>query len=156
MRLGVRALIAAGYAVLAVNPLQLCVMTARLANGKKALTPRLIRSVGGEERPSGADVPDLPYPEAHLDRVRAGMAAVANDVTGTGFRNSQLGLGYVKMAGKTGTAQVRNYCGGGRGNAGIAWALRDHAWYVAFAPVENPRYAISVLVQHGTARGGGS
>jgi penicillin-binding protein 2 len=147
---------AIGQGALAVNPLQLCVMTARLANGKKALNPRLIRSIGGKELPSGADVPDLPFPKEHLDRVRAGMAAVANDVTGTGYRNSQLGLGPIKMAGKTGTAQARSYKGGGRGNVGIAWALRDHAWYVAFAPFDAPRYAIAVLVQHGTAKGGGS
>jgi penicillin-binding protein 2 len=147
---------AIGQGALAVNPLQLCVMTARLANGKKALNPRLIKSIGGKELPSGADVPDLPFPQEHLDRVRAGMAAVANDVTGTGYRNSQLGLGPIKMAGKTGTAQARSYKSGGRSNTGIAWALRDHAWYVAFAPFDAPRYAIAVLVQHGTAKGGGS
>ncbi|MDP3660127.1 penicillin-binding protein 2 [Phenylobacterium sp.] len=147
---------AIGQGALAVNPLQLAVMTARLANGRKALNPRLIRSIGGVETPSGAEAPDLPFSQEHLDMVRGGMAAVANDVTGTAYRASQLGLGEIKMAGKTGTAQARSYGSGGRGNAGIAWRLRDHAWFVAFAPFDAPRYAMSVLVQHGTAGGGGA
>lgn len=145
---------AIGQGALAVNPLQLAIMTARLANGRKALTPRLVQKVGDDVLPSGAEVPDLPFPREHLDRVRAGMAAVANDVTGTAYRNSQLGLGPIMMAGKTGTAQVRNYGGGSRKSRDVDWSLRDHAWFVAFAPYDDPRYAISVLVQH--AEGGGS
>ena len=62
-------------------PLQLAVMTSRLANGRKALNPRLIKSVGGVERPSGAAVPDLPFSQEHLAISSAGgMMAVANDV----------------------------------------------------------------------------
>ena len=78
------------------------------------------------------------------------MAAVT-DVGGTGFRNSQLGLGPLKMAGKTGTAQVRNYGSGSRKSN--VWRLKDHGLFVAFAPLDNPRYAISVIVQHGVAGG---
>jgi penicillin-binding protein 2 len=54
------------------------------------------------------------------------------------------------MAGKTGTAQSHSYKGG-RGAYGAQgeWALRDHAWFVAFAPYDEPRYALSVLVEHG-------
>lgn len=141
-----------GQGALSVNALQLAVYTARLANGRKKLDPRLIKSVGGVERPSGAAVDDLPFPKDHLDRVRAGMAAVT-DLGGTGYRNSQLGLGPLKMAGKTGTAQVRNYGSGGRSSVGIAWSKRDHGLFVAFAPIDNPRYSISVIVQHG--EGGG-
>jgi penicillin-binding protein 2 len=63
-----------GQGALAVNALQLAVYTARLANAKKAINPRLIKSVGGVERPSGADVPDLPFAAEHLQRVRAGHA----------------------------------------------------------------------------------
>ncbi len=54
-------------------------------------------------------MPDLPFPPEHLEYRRGGMEAVANDVRGTAYRQSQLGLGDVKMAGKTGTAQVRSY-----------------------------------------------
>ncbi|HEX8233430.1 MAG TPA: penicillin-binding protein 2 [Caulobacteraceae bacterium] len=143
---------AIGQGYLNVNALQLCVMASRLANGRKALMPRLIKSVGGVERPAGSAVPDLPLPKAHLDIVRAGMAAVANDVSGTAYRQSQLGLGPVKMAGKTGTAQVRAYGAGSRKSAGVAWKLKDHNLFVAFAPYDAPRYACAIIVQHG---GGG-
>jgi penicillin-binding protein 2 len=55
------------------------------------------------------------------------------------------------MAGKTGTAQSHNYSGGVQGQHGAkgAWATRDHAWFIAFAPYDDPRYALSVLVEHG-------
>lgn len=139
-----------GQGALTVNALQLAVYTARLANGRTRLEPRLIRSVGAAARPSGATAPPLPFPREHLDRIRAGMAAVT-DVGGTGYRNSQLGLGDIRMAGKTGTAQVRNYGGGARKSA--VWRLKDHGLFVAFAPIDEPRYAISVIVQHG--EGGG-
>jgi len=140
---------AIGQGYLQVNCLQLAVMTARLANRDyKALNPRLIKSVGGKERPRGSDAPDLPFAREHIDRVRAGMAAVT-DVGGTGYRASQLGLGDILMAGKTGTAQVRNYDSGGSRGKGGTWGLRDHGLFVAFAPIDAPRYAIAVIVQHG-------
>jgi penicillin-binding protein 2 len=54
------------------------------------------------------------------------------------------------MAGKTGTAQTHGYTGGhGANGAQGEWAQRDHAWFVAFAPYDDPRYAMSVLVEHG-------
>src|SRR5690606_1179905 len=112
-----------GQGALTVNPLQLCVMTARLANGKKALNPRLIKSVGGKDLPPGSQAPDLPFPRDHLDIVRGGMQAVANDRSGTAYRASQLGLGPVLMAGKTGTAQSRGYkAGESRKGSSMAWA----------------------------------
>jgi penicillin-binding protein 2 len=139
-----------GQGYLNVNALQLCVMVSRLANGKKALNPRLVKSIGGKELPSGAAVPDLPFSHEHLEIVRGGMNAVANDVSGTAYRQSQLGLGDVKMAGKTGTAQTRNYGSGSRKSN--VWALKDHNLFIAYAPYEAPRYALSVIIQHG---GGG-
>ncbi|WP_091738039.1 penicillin-binding protein 2 [Phenylobacterium immobile] len=137
-----------GQGMLTVNCLQLAVMTARLANGKKALNPRLVRSIGGIDQPSGAEAPDLPYSAEHIAYVRGGMAAVT-EIGGTGYRNSQLGLGDILMAGKTGTAQVYSYKAGmPRGQSG-PWRLRDHGLFVAFAPIDRPRYAIAVIVQHG-------
>jgi len=117
---------AIGQGYLQVNCLQLAVMTARLANGVKALNPRLIRSVGGQERPEGSVAPTLPFAAEHIQYVREGMAAVT-EVGGTAFRASQLGLGDILMAGKTGTAQVRNYDkGGSRGKGGV-WHCRGRA-----------------------------
>ncbi len=139
-----------GQGYVAVNALQLAVMTARLANGKKALNPRLIKSVGGRELKRGNAVSDLPFQQPHLDYVRGGMIAVANDVRGTAYRQSQLGLGDVMMAGKTGTAQVRSYDNlTSRNSAAYQWKLKDHNLFVAFAPVDDPRYAVSVIIEHG-------
>ena len=131
-----------------LNPLQLCVQAARLANGRKALHPRLIQSVGGVEQPSGAAFGDLPFDAKHIDFVRNAMAAVT--VSGTAAGLSDMGLGDIKMAGKSGTAQAFNYASGhGQHGATGEWKFRDHAWFIAFAPVEEPRYAVSVLVEHG-------
>ncbi len=132
-----------------LNPLQLCVQAARLANGRKALRPRLIQSVGGVARPSGAAVPDLDVDPEHIAFVRAAMAAVTTGV-GTAARVSDLGLGPIKMAGKTGTAQSYSYGGGSGAHGAVGqWNLRDHAWFIAYAPFDEPRYAMSVLVEHG-------
>jgi len=139
--------VAIGQGAVLVNALQLAVYTSRLANGRKAVQPRLIKSVGGVERPSGGDVPDLPFSREHLDIVREGMIAVANDTSGTAYRQSQLGLGDIQMAGKTGTAQSRDYGSGSRKSD--IWALKDHNLFIAFAPVDAPRYAVAVIIEHG-------
>jgi penicillin-binding protein 2 len=140
-----------GQGYVSVNALQLAVMAARLANGQKALQPRLVHSIGDVEQPSGAAAPDLPFAREHLEFVREAMASVANDAGGTAYRAMQLGLGPIKIAGKTGTAQSHSYTAVARGAHGAqgAWALRDHAWFIAFAPYDDPRYAMSVLVEHG-------
>ncbi len=142
-----------GQGALTVNALQLAVFTSRMANGQKAVMPRLIKSIGGvEQRPGGA-FEDMPYDPTLLKVLRDGMDAVT-DVGGTGFRNSQLGLGPVRMAGKTGTAQARNYGSGSRKGAGQPWDRKDHNLFIAYAPIDNPRYAVSVIVQHGGMGGG--
>ena len=146
--------VAIGQGAVLVNALQLAVYTSRLANGRKAIEPRLIKSVGGVERPSGGDVPDLAFPREHLEIVRQGMIAVANDTSGTAYRQSQLGLGDIQMAGKTGTAQSRDYKPGQSRKSDI-WALKDHNLFIAFAPIDAPRYAVAVIIEHG-GRGGGT
>jgi penicillin-binding protein 2 len=139
-----------GQGYVSVNPLQLCVQAARLANGHRALLPRLIHSIGGVVQPSGAIAPDLPFSQEHINFVRAAMAAVVAEAGGTAAGAANLGLGSVMMAGKTGTAQAHTYEGGhGQHGATGAWATRDHAWFIAFAPYDDPRYAMSVLVEHG-------
>jgi penicillin-binding protein 2 len=140
-----------GQGYVSVNALQLCVQASRLANGVKALNPRLIHSIGGVVQPSGAEAPDLPFAKEHIAFVRAAMAGAVNEARGTAAGVADLGLGPIKMAGKTGTAQAHNYTGGGHGSHGAVgeWAQRDHAWFIAFAPYDDPRYALSVLVEHG-------
>jgi penicillin-binding protein 2 len=141
-----------GQGAVLTTPLQLCVMTARLANGGKAVIPHVIRSFGGVDRvrPSPEDMGLDP---AHVAIVHGGMDAVTNQ-GGTGAR-SRIDIEGFDMAGKTGTAQVRKLTAAlrGRDPMSIPWKFRDHGLFIAFAPVVAPRYAISVIVEHG---GGGS
>ena len=135
-----------------VNPLQSCTMVSRLANGRKAIQPRLVHSIGGVVQPRNETAPDLPFQPEHVKFIRDAMAAVtgvggANVARATGAKYGDLGLGPIKMAGKTGTAQA--HTGHTAHGAVGAWLLRDHAWFIAFAPYDEPRYALSVLVEHG-------
>jgi penicillin-binding protein 2 len=130
------AAIGQGYVIL--NPLQLAVMAARVASGRE-IQPRLLL----DGRPAPAP---LPFQPASFEAVRGGMDEVVNG-NGTAGR-SKLPLPDIRMAGKTGTAQVRNI-GADRGRAGAAWRYRDHGLFVFFAPVGAPRYAGSVVIEHG-------
>jgi len=138
-----------GQGYVNVNALEQCVMCARIANPGAAVEPRLVRSVGGApyrqpEPPAGA----LGVDPAHVAFLRAAMAEVVT--RGTAAGQADLGLGPVVMAGKTGTAQTHSYRGGRGAHGAVgAWAERDDAWFIAFAPADDPRYAISVLVEHG-------
>ena len=130
------ATIGQGYVI--VSPLQLAVMAARIASGRN-LQPHMVMA----KRPADAA---LPFPSEHLAVVHQGMNLVVNG-GGTGAR-SRLPLDGVAMAGKTGTAQVRKIEGAQRGQNG-AWKYRDHGLFVCFAPVEAPRYAAAVVIEHG-------
>jgi penicillin-binding protein 2 len=136
-----------GQGALAVSPLQSCVMCSRIA-GNKMVMPRLVKAVGNQDVAAAAAAADLPYSKDNLAFIREAMLAVTE--TGTAAGKADLGLGPIKMAGKTGTAQVHSY-NGGRGSHGSAgtWASRDHAWFIAFAPADDPRYAVSVITEHG-------
>jgi penicillin-binding protein 2 len=126
-----------GQGFVIVNPLQLAVMSGRIASGLD-IQPNLIR-----RRQSPAA---LPFPKEHFDTVRAGMWEVVNGA-GTAGR-SRLEVPGIEMGGKTGTAQVRRITAGQRGQSG-AWKYRDHGLFVCFAPTANPRFACSVVIEHG-------
>ncbi|WP_375279772.1 penicillin-binding protein 2 [Pseudooctadecabacter sp.] len=149
----VNASIGQGY--VATSPLQLAVMTARIATGN-AVKPRLVKSIGGVEQPSGAGE-SLGLNENNLRRIRRAMFDVSNNSRGTAYR-SRIAEERFKMAGKTGTSQVRAIVRDENGrvitrNEDLPWNARDHALYVAYAPADNPKYAVAVVVEHG---GGGS
>jgi penicillin-binding protein 2 len=141
-----------GQGYMSVNALQLAMMCARIANGGKAIKPRLIHTIGDEVQPSGADAPPLPIAPEHIAFLQSAMSAVCNEVGGTGYGPAgQLDLGPLKMAGKSGTAQAHTYAAGSHGVHGAhgKWIDRDHAWFIAFAPADSPRYAVAVLTEHG-------
>ncbi len=142
-----------GQGYLALNPLQLAVMTARVASGR-AVMPRLIADAPGAAAPQFAS---LGIPEEHLAIVRQGMFDVVNSGIGTAHA-ARSPIAGVHIAGKTGTAQVRRISTeerrhGVRKNESLPWKQRDHALFVAFAPTEAPRYAVSVILEHGIAGG---
>lgn len=137
------------------TPIQLAVMTARIASGK-ALVPRLVHSIDGVPQNIGAEA-DLDIPDSHLTEVRKGMFAVLNETRGTAYKSRVADKDKI-LAGKTGTSQVRQITTEERAagivkNEDLPWERRDHALFVGYAPYDNPRYAISVIVEHG---GGGS
>jgi penicillin-binding protein 2 len=137
------------------SPLQLAVMTARIASGK-SVAPRLIHSVGGVPLPDDPGQ-DLGISPQMMASVRQGMYAVSNSQRGTAY-SSRIDEVSLKMAGKTGTSQVRNISAAERArgvisNADLPWERRDHALFVGFAPYDAPRYSVAVVVEHG---GGGS
>jgi len=143
---------AIGQGYVTATPLQLAVMVARVANGGYAVVPRIVRAVGGAPVSPPLPVPLGIAPES-IALIHHGMDAVVNGAGGTAGR-SRL-TGDFKMAGKTGTAQVRGTKAVGgtlKGNA-VPWHLRNHALFICFAPVEAPRYAMAVVVEHG--QGGG-
>ena len=126
-----------GQGYVLINPLQLAVMPARLGSGL-LVQPRLLMNTA--RKPATP----LDVDPKHLAIVRDAMAAVVNE-RGTAVA-SKLPLDGIMMAGKTGTAQVFRL--GERGHQG-AWALRDHALFVAFAPADKPKYAIGCIIEHG-------
>lgn len=145
-----------GQGALLATPLQLAVMTARIANGGRAVTPRLVRSVGSEVRATTTDWPSLGLEPQWLALVHRGMEKVL-ERGGTAYA-SRLDVEGRKMAGKTGTAQVRRITQEQRDSrieqSELPWQARHHAWFVAYAPVAAPRYAACVLVEHGGGGGG--
>jgi len=149
----INASIGQGYVL--TSPLQLAVMTARIASGR-AVVPRLVRMIGTEETPV-AEAPDLGIAAEHLAVVRRGMFDVVNGERGTA-RSSRVADPALVMAGKSGTSQVRNITAAERArgvvsNDQLPWERRDHALFVAYAPYDNPRYAIAVVVEHGGSGG---
>ncbi|WP_439121660.1 penicillin-binding protein 2 [Marivita sp.] len=137
------------------SPLQLAVMTARLATGN-GVTPRLVRRVDGIETAElGRE--DMGFNENHLRQIRRAMFAVSNNRRGTAYRSRIIDETF-RMAGKTGTSQVRNITAAERArgvtrNEDLPWNRRDHALFVNYAPYDTPKIAVSVVVEHG---GGGS
>ena len=140
-----------GQGFLLVTPLQLAVMTASLANGGFIIRPRLIRDTAPvPPQPIGIDA-------RHLALVNSAMYKVVNRPLGTAYDSSILINGN-RMNGKTGTVQVRRISkdereSGVLSNKELDWHLRDHSLFVGYAPHKNPRYAISIVIEHG---GGGA
>ena len=134
---------AIGQGYVLTSPLQLAVMTARLATGR-SVSPRLVKRINGEEQPIRAGE-DMGLAPENLRQIRRGMWSVCNNRKGTAFA-SRIEAEDMRMAGKTGTAQVRSAV---VDNEEVPWDQRDHALFVNYAPYDNPKYAVAVVVEHG-------
>ena len=93
--------------------------------------------------------------DRYLRAVREGMFAVVNEKHGTAPK-ARLAIPGVEMAGKTGSAQVRRVSralreSGHFNSATLPWEFRPHALFICFAPYDSPRYAVSVVIEHGNA-----
>lgn len=137
-----------GQGFVLASPLQLAVMTARLASGR-AIQPRLVKTIDGREPPL-APAPQLGISTKNLKLMRQGMYDVVNKRNGTAY-SSRIVADGLRMAGKTGTSQVRALPQDP--NAEIPWKFRDHSLFVAYAPYDKPKIAVSLVVEHGGSGG---
>jgi penicillin-binding protein 2 len=134
-----------------ISPLQLALAYSALANEGSLYFPRLVDRIATPDGTSVFEFPraarrKLPYGRANLHAVVHGLEQVLDDKDGTAH---DYRLGYVEAAGKTGTAQVRALDTVRLENGEVAFADRDHAWFAAFAPAEQPRIVVAVFVEHG-------
>ncbi|GBQ91922.1 cell division transpeptidase FtsI [Acetobacter nitrogenifigens DSM 23921 = NBRC 105050] len=145
-----------GQGFVQVTPLQLATYTSRIATGR-AVEPHLVRAVNGSvgAKAEPTNWPALDMDPKFLDALRGGMFAVVNEPHGTAPK-ARLDIPGVQMAGKTGSAQVRRVSralreSGHFNSASLPWEYRPHALFICFAPFDAPRYAVSVVIEHGNA-----
>jgi penicillin-binding protein 2 len=163
-----------GQGYFLTTPLQLSLMTAQIANGGFKIKPRIIidkndqgnnlqkfldhkNSIPGnvmstEDQIFNFNLQPLFRNQENINLVKDAMFAATNEIGGTSYRSRHKNKNFM-FAGKTGSSQIKRFTSEQREaevkQDDINYLERDHAWFVAFAPVKNPRYAISVLVEHG-------
>ena len=158
-----------GQGYMLATPLQLAIMTARLANGGYEVQPNLLlaKATSREELapPPPRDKPNAPslrINPQHLAMVKSGMEQVVNSSQGTANQlridsTGKLIVPALRFAGKTGTAQLKRITERERAmgitQEQLPWHLRHHALFVCFGPIDNPRYACAVIVEHGMGGG---
>jgi penicillin-binding protein 2 len=140
-----------GQGYIQTTPIQLCLMTAQIANGGYKIYPKLILDKDDEDIKEDKFEP-LYKNSKNIKLVQEAMFSSTNEVRGTSYR-SRIDDPKYQFAGKTGTAQVKRITKLDREldlkTFEIPYEERDHALYVAFGPYKNPRYAISILIEHG-------
>jgi len=163
-----------GQGYFLTTPLQLCLMTAQIANGGFKIEPKILidkdnkisnlekflnhrNSTPGnvmstDDQIFNFGLQPLFRNQENINLIKEAMFAATNEPGGTSYR-SRLNKKQFMFAGKTGSSQIKRFTNEQREaevkQENITYLERDHAWFVAFAPVSEPRYAISVLVEHG-------
>jgi penicillin-binding protein 2 len=143
-----------GQGLVAVSPLQLAIMAARVGSKGLAVEPRMIH-----EGPGATPIKEfasLGFNPKNIELLHQGLYGVVNEAGGTA--RMSLDIEGMTIAGKTGTSQVRRITmaerrGGVRSNASLPWKMRDNALFVCYGPADNPRYACAVVVEHGGTGG---
>jgi len=163
-----------GQGYFLTTPLQLSLMTAQIANGGFKVQPRILvdenkqapnlekyinyknsttnNIMSKAEEISNFGLQPLFRNQENINLIKEAMFAASNEVGGTSYRSRHTNKNFM-FAGKTGSSQIKRFTDEQREaevkQENITYLERDHAWFVAFAPVSEPRYAISVLVEHG-------
>lgn len=143
-----------GQGYVLVTPLQLVTMLSRVVNGGYAIYPTFIKPTEEDLQ----KIKRLDISTRHIEFVKQGMFEVVNGAGGTAGR-AKFNIDGMMMGGKTGTTQVRRISmkerlSGIVRDEQLPWKLRNHAWFMGFAPVDNPRYAVAVIVEHGSSGSG--
>ncbi len=142
-----------GQGFIQTTPVQLCLMTAQIANGGYKIYPKIVANDDNQY----ADKFIPLYKKArNIKIIQDAMFSSTNEVRGTSYR-SRLDDPKYQFAGKTGTSQVKKITERDREldlkTFQIPYEERDHALYVAFGPYKNPRYALSIIIEHGGSGG---
>jgi penicillin-binding protein 2 len=140
-----------GQGYIQTTPIQLCLMTAQIANGGHKIYPQIV--VDKDKKNQPVDKYKRLYKNyKNIKIIQDAMFGSTNEVMGTSYR-SRINDPKYQFAGKTGTAQVKKITEKDREldlkTFQIPYEERDHALYVAFGPYKNPRYSLSILVEHG-------
>ena len=142
-----------GQGFIQTTPIQLCLMTAQIANGGYKIYPKL---VADDESQYQDKFTPLYKNSRNIKIVQDAMFSSTNEVRGTSFR-SRLNDTKYQFAGKTGTSQVKKITERDREldlkTFEIPYEERDHALFIAFGPYKNPRYALSIIIEHGGSGG---
>jgi penicillin-binding protein 2 len=140
-----------GQGYIQTTPIQLCLMTAQIANGGHKIYPQIVIDKDKKNQPSDK-YKRLYKNYKNIKIVQDAMFGSTNEVMGTSYRSRIKDPKY-QFAGKTGTAQVKKITEKDREldlkTFEIPYEERDHALYIAYGPYKNPRYALSILVEHG-------
>jgi penicillin-binding protein 2 len=143
--------VAIGQGYVTTTPLQMAVMMATVANGGTVYRPRIVSKVESFDRALVREygpeiIRTVPMKPSTIARVRNALADAVKSPSGTG---GAARTPIVEIAGKTGTAQVIEMKGAYLKSEQISYMNRDHAWFVSYAPAQNPQIAVVVLVEHG-------
>ena len=143
-----------GQGYIQTTPVQLCLMTAQIANGGHKIYPKLI--LGNDDNEKNDKFSSLVNNHHNIKFIQEAMFSSTNEIRGTSYK-SRIDDPRYQFAGKTGTAQVKRITEIDREldlkTSEIPYEERDHALYIAFGPYKNPRYAVSILIEHGGSGG---